>query len=178
MAHVITNRKSGFIVRGGRSIRQMLWLQGTEVSSNLAAASSAVLQTVLNAAALALRPFTIVRTRGLLMARSDQDAVDETWSVAYGEIVVTDQAAAIGITAVPTPDADNASDWFVYERVSNRISVTTDVGRLLTGVERIVDSKAMRKVDLGETLISVSEASAQSLGVDINIFSRTLLKLH
>ena len=71
---------------------------------------------VLNAAALALRPFTVVRTRANLIIRSDQQAASELFEVAYGETVVSEQASAAGVVSVPTPVTEDASDWHVYDR--------------------------------------------------------------
>ncbi len=41
-----------------------------------------------------------------------------------------------------------------------------------------VDSKAMRKVEEGQTLVEVIETGALSSGVSVITFQRTLIKLH
>ena len=144
----------------------------------MAAASTAVLQTSLSAAALALTPFTIVRTRGVFFARSDA-AVTETYNVAMGYAVVTEQASAIGITAVPTPDTDRDSDsWFVYEEIANRLFVADATGMINDGMMIRFDSKAMRKVEDGQDLVGVAETTAISLGANVLIAGRFLIKLH
>ncbi len=179
MANLRIARRSGLVMRGGRQRRESLWLSGVTVSTALAAGSTAVLQGSLNAAALALRPFTIVRTRGYMYLRSDQAANTEFWDVAYGNIIVTDQAVAIGVTAVPTPVTEDASDWHVYERLIGTIRVISAIGtQTYEGVGKDIDSKAMRKVDLGEDLIIVVESGALTDGASVAAYSRTLIKLH
>ncbi len=182
MANINVGRKSGFIVRGGARKRETLWIGGVAFTQTLAAGTSVALVTSLNAAALALRPFTIVRTRGTILVRSDQHAADEGYGASYGEVVVSDQAVAVGITAVPTPTTDSSSDlWFVYEFILGELAFGTNVGFTDVGIERIIDSKAMRKVEEGQDLVSVVEgpgAGGGDGGSIIHGFSRTLVKLH
>ncbi len=162
-------------------VRESLWFSGT-FSVNDLATGSAIAITNLNAAALALRPFTIVRTRGQLFLTSDQVAASEDQVLAYGEAVVSDQAEGIGVTALPTPVTDSGSDLFlVFEVMQMRSLVATAVGVLTglsVGLERIIDSKAMRKVEDGQTLVAVAETTAISEGVRLYSFTRTLIKLH
>ena len=172
MARIFTNRKSGFIQRGGRAVRQTLWLSFIRAQSSLAVSQAALL-TSLNAAALALCPFTVVR--------SDQVAGSESFAVNYGQIVVTDQAVAIGVTAVPSPVSDPGSDWHVFESVSGRQQLADATGfQAVASIERVIDSKAMRKVDLGEDLVSAIEVNATGIseGVLFSHFARVLIKLH
>jgi len=172
-------RKSGFVRRHGVMRRETMWLTNPYATSSIGAGSTAVLAAALNAAALALRPFTIVRVRGHFHVRSDQTAASETWGCSMGYAVVSDQASAIGVTAVPTPEADRDSDlFFVYESMIGRFAISSaasfvDVGR---GVD--FDSKAMRKVEQGQDMvITVETPSVVSSGV-ITDGSRILIKLH
>ena len=93
--------------------------------------------------------------------------------------MVTDEAAAAGIASVPAPVGEDASDWFVYERLMNRHLITT-TGSTSGILVREIDSKAMRKVDIGEDLISVVEADPVAFGdgVILRVYTRTLVKLH
>ncbi len=158
--------------------RQTFWFSGGHVDTVLAAASNATLVSSLNAAALALRPFTVVRTRGFVNIATDQQAATEAQSGAWGVIVVSDQAVAIGVTAVPTPVSDDQSNWLAYESMANRFLFTTGVAYIQSGRERIVDSKAMRKVTEGQDVISVVESSAISNGLIFSTYFRMLIKLH
>ena len=179
MANISTSRKTGFIRRNGVMKRESLWLFATETNSALAAANTAALVGSLNAAALALTPFTIVRTRIAFHARSDQRAASENYDVAIGMAVVSAQASAIGITAVPTPYTDLGSDlWFLWFGQRGRISVTTDVGVLEAGMQEQIDSKAMRKVEDGEDMVITLENSSLSSGSTVFKVGRILIKLH
>ncbi len=180
MAHIVTGRKSGLVLRSGSMRRKMLWI-GDTANSNTIALGTAVLLRQLNAAALALRPFTIVRTHGYLSLRSDQAAGSEAQSINYGETVVTEQASAIGVTAVPTPVTDDGSDWHVFATLMSVFILSDATGFSSPGDRTLVfDSKAMRKVDLGEDLVSVVETNATgtSEGVIFRPYARTLIKLH
>ena len=163
-----------------RTRRESLWIGVVPSRSTLASAGSAVLSHSLNAVALALRPFTVVRSRLLFWVSSDQVAADEFVWASLGMAVVSSQALAIGITAVPTPDTDRASDlWMVYEDIGFNFVVggTADsVG--VASVQKYVDSKAMRKVEDGQDLAIVEEAAVGSQGVTVNVGGRLLVKLH
>ncbi len=157
-----------------------MWLGGAATRTTLAAAGTSVLLTQLNAAALALRPFTVVRSRGLLFGRSDQFVATEPYGFAYGNIIVTEQAVAAGVVSVPTPVTEDPSDWHVYERIVGTLILGSGVGfqDMSGGENLIIDSKAMRKVDLGEDLIAVIESDALSNGVIVSAYIRVLIKLH
>ncbi len=180
MANIRTAGRSGFIRRGGVRRRETLWLGGTVVRSTIASANSAVIQTSLSAGALALRPFTVIRTRGVFSVASDQEAADEFIDCAFGAAVVSDEAVAIGVSAVPTPSTDNDSDlWHVYERILDQFTFASGVGFQGQSSRMIqVDSKAMRKVEDGQDLVDVVETGPGSGGVFAVTFNRALLKLH
>ena len=177
MAQLITGRKSGFIQRGGRMRRETSWLFWQTVESTLGGAPTVVLTNSLNAAALAMRPFTIVRTRGVMYIRSDQAAASETYGAALGFAVVSNQASSIGVTAVPTPVADQGSDlFFVYEQLFSHLSVRSDIGQLVEGQFLKWDSKAMRKVNDDQDIVSVLEN--EIAGTVVVTSGRMLIKLH
>jgi len=146
------------------------------VNDSLASGAS-ILSGSLNAAALALRPFTVVRTHLELMLRSDQAAALERQLVGIGMAIVSDQAVAIGVTAVPTPITDLGSDlWFVHQLMYCDESGLTD--RSKDACQMSVDSKAMRRVEEGQDLIITVEASSISDGAILTSGGRILLKLH
>ncbi len=124
MANVRIARRSGRVFRGGGARRQTQWIGGAFLTSTIAAADTAVQVQVFNAAALALRPFTIIRTRGWLSISSDQTTTSENQELVYGVAVVTDQANAIGVTAVPTPSYSYVShNW--SPSPSNALTLST-----------------------------------------------------
>jgi len=179
MANLRIGRRSGLVLRGGKNRRSTLWFSGVESRTNITTVSTAVLLTSLNAAALALRPFTVVRTRGVISLKSDQSIATEDQLAAYGECVVSDQASAAGVASVPTPVTDSGSElWLVYEWLINDVLLLSSVGLHVTSKFLQFDSRAMRKVDEGMDLISVVESGALSNGFRFSTFARTLVKLH
>ena len=177
MANVRTSNRSGFRVVGGVRRRQTQWIGGA--FANTTVSNSSVIVTSLNVAALALRPFTIVRSRGMLYINSDQTGATEAAFNAYGRAVVSDQASAIGVTAVPTPVTDNASDlWFLFQPLMLNYQFNSSIGTMIRGYQLDIDSKAMRKVEDGQDIVSVVENSSVGSGSIIGSFVRTLVKLH
>ena len=142
-------------------------------------ASSKTQVASLNAAALLIRPFTIIRTRISCMFESDQLAVSERLHGALGGIVVNDVASALGVTGIPGPVMDATSPWFFYQGMLDSFVFATGVGfaggnassRLYE-----IDSKAMRKVGVNEDLNFVFEMAAAKGGV-LTIEGRILVKL-
>ncbi len=180
MARVFTNRKSGFIQRSGVRRRETLWIDDPTVEGTMGGAPTALIFSSGSAALLALRPFTVVRVRGIMMIRSDSLAANETFGVDLGMCVVSDQASAIGVTAVPTPATDKSSDlWFVYESLFAHLNIGSGAGTgvpVQNGVFKSYDSKAMRKVEEGQDLLTVAENEIN--GVVLTHTARILLKLH
>ncbi len=156
------------------------WFQFVPTTTAFSAGGGTILFQ-LNAAALALRPFTIVRTRFLLGMQTDQIAASEDQVGALGMAVVSDQASAVGVTAVPTPLTDMASDlWFVHQLMYGALlradGTGIDAGAMLTTE---VDSKAMRKVDIGQDMVIVGElSSGASAGFTLTVGGRILVKVN
>ena len=180
MALVHTSSKSGFIRRSGGRRRESLWFSIPAVRTTDAAAGAATIISSLTVAALSLRPFTIVRTRMEILAVSDQTGAVEDYQAGIGLAVVSDQAVAAGITAVPLPFSDLGSDlWFAIELIFGQFVFVSGIGfQDSTGVHRTLDSKAMRKVEDGQDIIITSEASALSDGYTVVTAGRMLVKLH
>ncbi len=181
VANITVGRKSGFVVRGGSRKRETRWLDGVPVRTGFAAGASSLAFT-LTAVELAYRPFTVTRTRGLIGIKSDQVAATEPFQIGLGMCVVSDQALAIGVTAVPTPITDMGSDlWFLHELVFGEILVASAASIEGQGsVNKYFDSKAMRKVDDGQDIAIVTEvpSSASSEGLVRTLGFRMLIKLH
>ena len=181
MARFRSVRRSSGFIRGGRPQRETQWLELPEVAFSLPGANSGVLLLSLTAAEKALRPFTVMRTRGVWFLSSDQSAASELYSTAMGACVVSDQASAVGITAVPTPDIDALSDlWFLYERITNAFLFGDGTGFIENaGILAPFDSRAMRKVEEGEDVVFVVENGAvTAAGALGRLSGRLLIKLH
>ena len=156
-----------------RSRRKSLWLFLDVVLDSLSTASS-LLSASLNAAALALRPFTIVRTYVEILLESDQAATPEAQFGAFGIAVVSDQAIAVGITAVPTPGSDlGLSLWFAHQLCFGQHNMQTD--RTNPAAQYSVDSKAMRKVEVGSDVAIVVE-NVSAIGFKMTTGGRILIK--
>jgi len=178
MANIRTVRRSGRVFRGGRMRRESLWAALGTVETTMAGAPTAVLILSLNATALALRPFTVVRTRGIMQVRSDQVAGIESYGVDFGLAVVSDQAVLVGVTAVPTPLTDKASDiWYVYEQMFATQTGNASTGNVQdVGTSKEFDSRAMRKVEEGSDIVGVVEN--ELAGAIVVVSGRFLIKLH
>jgi len=161
------------------SPRTKMWI-GSGVGQTVIVANSKHLVGSLSAGALLLRPFTILRTRMLLTYESDQIAASEVSFGTYGQIVVTDAASAIGVTAIPDPDTispgNPEADWFVLQSVYVSFSRGAS-GVLLAERQYEVDSHSMRKVGPDDDVVEMfSEAGA--LGAILSTQGRRLIQLH
>jgi len=161
------------------SRRESMWISLFETATGLAAASTAALFAGYTAAVLSLRPFTIIRTRGIFQINSDQQAVGELYHAGLAMSIVSDQALAIGVTAVPTPMTDRSSDlFFLYEELAGRVRFADATGITDQGIFTTFDSKAMRKVEEGQDIAVTIETSTISLGTEVVKAGRQLIKLH
>ena len=120
---------------------------------------------------------TIVRTRGQVSVQPGSFAADLNVIGAFGVCIVSDEAVAIGVTAVPGPfDQADWTGWMVWRSFSLHLDVQSAVGFDVQGMMNFeVDSKAMRKVYPNETLILVAESQAGAY--DISTPLRHLVKL-
>ena len=175
MARRVISR-SKFIAPG--PTRDTIWFASPLVTVTAAASATAVLMSSLNAAALALRPFTVIRTRLRWRCQSDQSGATETFIGNIGFAVVSEQASTLGITALPTPATNLDSDLFyVIDQWIGRFQlIGTDVAS--NTVDRPLESKAMRKVNADEDIVQVMEAGIGGSGVTVSSVGRFLVKLH
>jgi len=166
-------------IRKSAPRRLTQWLAFELVLDSLGGAGTSVLMATLNVAALAIRPFTIVRTRGVIFVGSDQSSASEDYAGVFSAQVVTEAATTVGITAVPTPLTDTNADFYVYEPFLGRASLqtVTATGENFGGSFHF-DSKAMRKVDSDDDVAFVVQSTAASPGLDIRLVGRFLIKLH
>ncbi len=165
------------VVRG-KSDRLMVWILVAATDAAVGASSSVLLAT-LNAAALALRPFTLVRTRLLVSWLSDQTAATEEPTGAIGEIVVSQAAAAAGVGSIPTPVTEGDGDFWVWQALQDHFIFGTAVGfRAQQARQYIIDSKSMRKVGVDEDMALVVENDHVAHGAIVGVKGRILIKLH
>ncbi len=121
-------------------------------------------------------PLTIVRTRGMLSIELNSYAADLVIAGAFGMGVVSTEAFTAGIASVPEPFSDaDWGGWFVWRSFAHRYELITAASSLLATWSMEIDSKAMRKVQVNETLVVVAESQVG----DFSVFdgTRHLLKL-
>ncbi len=160
--------------------RASVWLEGKPAITTIATADTASLIFVLTTAEKAMRPFTIVRFLFTLGWKSDQAAASENQQIAMGAAIVSEQASAIGVTAVPTPINDMGSElFFAYTLEFSAVEFISAVG-VEPGYthQSKIDSKAMRKVSEGQDLAVTLETGPGSSGVATVLGGRLLIKLH
>ena len=156
--------------------RSTQWLGSADDTSPTGLASNAA---VMDQTFAFGEPATIVRTRGTLWVGTDQESADEQAFGAMGMAVVTDAAAAIGITALPLPSGNSDDDaWFVWQPWLSSFRFVSAAGfqdQLFAQYD--FDSKAMRKVHDGSTAVVVLENDS-AVGLLFVILFRMLVKLH
>jgi len=175
MAH----RRTRPLVRGS-SRRSTSWLD-IEPVFNAFSSGLAAITHVMTAAELARRPFTVVRSFIHAHIVTDQTAADEEQFGAIGICIVSSQAAAIGVTAVPTPVIDAASDlWLMHHWISASMTQASSIGfDAASGQAYELASKAMRKCNDDQEIIIVAESSAViSEGFLLSEAGRILIKDH
>ena len=161
-----------------KSDRQMTWL-GLFLANLVIPADSAVLIGILNAAALAIRPFIVVRFRADVLWSSDQAAVTEDPRGAVGATVVSEEASNAGVVSIPDPVTQSDADWFYHQGLANRFSFLSSVGfDGNVGEHYRADSKAMRKVGSNDDVVFIASNINASHGANITIMGRMLVKLH
>ncbi len=156
--------------------RTMVWF-GTNHQPTLLAANTVGLLTTLNAVALALRPFTIVRSHFQVNWFSDQSAASEIPNGAIGRMIANDQAVAAGVVSLPDPMTEFDAPWYMWQAMSTRFVFASGVGFETSGNQYQIDSKAMRKVGLNEDVVMVATNAHAAHGANIGVIGRYLVKL-
>ena len=109
-------------------------------------------------------PATILRIRGMLLVTLDNAAEgDDTFLTAALGMVSSD-AAALGATAMPDPGSEPEYPWLWWASIplfaTQSITGVDPSFSTVSGAARLeVDSKAMRKVKPGESLIWVFQGT-------------------
>ena len=144
------------------SRRSTAWSSSADVSAETSVgANSVLLDQVLTPT---VTEQTITRVRGLLTIRSDQVIATEAQLGAFGMAVVEEPAATAGVSAVPTPITDAASEaWFLWQAIGQTLHVADATG-MIQGVQYVLESKAMRKVNSEQRVVVVFENSSASAG--------------
>jgi len=171
MAHA---RRSRFVRPAPRT---KMWIGNNIGTTNLPAATN-VLVGVLNSAAKALRPFTILRTRTVIQYRSDQQVATEFAFGQYGQLIVTDSASAAGIASIPDPSTEPEASWHVHQVCFADFVFADATGFDANGgAQYVIDSKAMRKVGIDDDCVIIF-AQVAGVGAQLTVQGRVLIQLH
>ncbi len=164
-------------LRGRGPRRSTLWLASADVTDKQALAAGV---SIFDQSFAFNEPATIIRTRGSVWVGVDQQAANEEPFGALGFTIASDAAAAVGIGSLETPITEESSDnWFVWLPWLASIEAGDGTGFTPGYMERYdFDSKAMRKVDDGDTAVVVMENASAADGCVYIIKFRMLVKLH
>jgi len=167
----------GFSGKGGRLTEWAAIVATTEVT--VAADSFALLTAFTGADLSPLVPATLVRIRGEIMMRSDQSAADEQQIGSLGIGVVQDVARIAGAASLPDPLLDAGDEVWLYWQ-SLLSAGETGAGTVIGSTPKTytIDSKAMRKVVDGESLVVMVANHAAGHGFKIAFQARFLFLLH
>ena len=173
MAHA---RHSRFQRNGAR--RRVSWSLGPSGTTGVLSATGT---SIFPVAAQALTDdLTLVRTRGRLLVQLITATASGGFQWAFGMCNVTENAAGIGVTAVPDPLDDIAWDgWFVYE-TGQQISVDASPSEGAEGSQLfiVIDSKAMRKTHDTDVIVAVfAVTEVGTATMEANLMTRLLDKL-
>ena len=135
--------------------------------------------SILGTGAIATEPITVVRTRGFISFQLTASAAAlDGYNIAYGVGVVTADAFAIGVTAVPNPFDDiEWAGWLVHGMTAlHSVTATVDENDMLL-IE--FDSKAQRKVGVNEVVfLAIQVGETGTAVMSARGASRMLIKLH
>ncbi len=164
--------------------RKTEWAASADVTAVTAlAAGGEILDSSLSEAILGgagLLPSTIIRTRGVLWSRSDQDAANESAFGAMSMAVTSEPARAVGVGALLTPIVDEAGDQFFVYQTWFAGNGGPSTGALFSQpwYAQEFDSKAQRKVEGGNAIVVVLENASAAHGAEFIIKFRMLFKVH
>ena len=171
----------GFQNRSNRgSVRRLTeWTLGPGGSgtNQSSATGSTVLGSGIQAAVGGL---TIVRLRGSMSSYLESaTSAKDGFHCALGIGVVTAEAFAVGITAIPTPITDQAQEIWLYHRFFDlHAAGAAAIDTFQSSIQFEVDSKAMRKWPEPMTIYAALEVVEIGAAVMQTFFeSRMLVKL-
>ena len=156
--------------------RATFW--GRSPADTAVTALAAGVSVIDSSAGTAVGGMTLVRTRGHISVSTDQQIASEDLVGAVGLCIVSDEAFAAGVSAVPTPYTDQDSELWVMHQYFSQRSLFRDATGFTPNAATTweFDSKAMRKMEFGQSLIFVVE-NGGTFGFNYWLNFATLLKL-
>ena len=116
---------------------------------------------------------TIRRLRGTFTVVSDQSAAFETQNGAVGACVVGDLAVTAGVASIKDPVTDVEDDTWLWYHSFNLFNEGGQSGAGSNNL-MVIDSKAQRKLPIGNTLVFVVANSSVFFGFSISLSVRVL----
>ncbi len=154
--------------------RRTSWAVGPNGSTSTVSAASTVLFPTF--AQANLDGLTLVRTRGDLMFYITGAAIRDQFTVGFGICVVNENAANLGVTAIPEPITDQQWDgWLSYW--SGMVAVDDATNGTILRIP--IDSKGMRKLKNSDGIVAVLQVGGE-VGTAVlvaHLETRILLKL-
>ena len=120
---------------------------------------------------------TLIRHRGTISLQVTTPGADEDIVGAFGMGMVSSEALAVGVTAMPEPFSDSDwGGWMVWQPFAHHWEFQSGIGVLRADWEYIIDSKAMRKVGPNTALVTIVESFTGAFQIAETV--RSLLLLH
>ena len=122
-------------------------------------------------------PATILRTLGSVVAGPDEAGVvaGDGAIITVGLGVVSTDAATVGATAVPDPSNEPEFDWLFWYPMILQFPVGVNTAGnsfpLVSGMRLDVNSKAMRRVSHGESLLLIGQYENSSGNPPVDVFA-------
>ena len=114
-------------------------------------------------------PVTLVRTRGHWKIRpATFSGAVQIIRAALGLIVVSADAFAIGVTAMPGPIDNAENDWIVWSPLALSVPAAAITGQL-SDADAVIDSRGMRKLKGGDVLAVVIDVVSDVAGGSFDI---------
>ncbi len=150
--------------RSGKTIDYKQWsgLPGINLDSAAAA-------TLAGGSLAFAAPATILRVRGMVMVNQDGATDGATQFVTMGLGIVSTDAVAAGAASLPDPGDEPEYPWLYWLSVPLRSAIISGstVGDIASSARIELDTKAMRRVKPGQSLVMVYQTTTAS-AVDIN----------
>ena len=166
-----------------RSKRELFWALGPggdDIATMDAVSFTASATAILGSGVSPTSRFTIIRIHGYLqLALTAADAALSGFNWAFGLGIVTSDAFAVGVTAVPNPFDD--ADWpgWMWHQQGSLISLTGTIGSSQDAIQGMpIDVKSSRKLRLNEIVFaSLQVGEIGTATMQARFGSRMLSKL-
>ena len=156
--------------------RQVTWVGPADQGFVAVATGAKVILASFDPVSFGMDKPTVIRTRGQVAVRPEITTADLDLVGAIGLGIVSDEAFAAGVAAIPGPfDSADWDGWFVWQSFSYNYEFIDGTGFNFSVWNFEVDSKAMRKVSDGETMVVVIESQVGAMRISAPL--RTLWKL-